>query len=65
MTIYSGAVFDMARHQFEVIADYIEMPNDERDRVLYPTRAVAVSCPIRRDDGRASGRASIWPGSAA
>jgi glutamate dehydrogenase (NAD(P)+) len=51
MTIYSGPVFDMARRQFEIIADRIEIPEDERDRLLYPKRAVAVSCPVHRDDG--------------
>ncbi|MBN8906240.1 MAG: Glu/Leu/Phe/Val dehydrogenase [Rhodospirillales bacterium] len=51
MTIYTGPVFDMARTQFQVIADYLEIPQDERDRLLYPKRAVAVSCPIHRDDG--------------
>jgi glutamate dehydrogenase (NAD(P)+) len=52
MTIYSGPVFEMARQQFQVIADYLEIPEDERDRLLYPKRAVTVSCPIHRDDGR-------------
>ncbi|MEJ0019531.1 MAG: Glu/Leu/Phe/Val dehydrogenase [Acetobacteraceae bacterium] len=51
MTIYSGPVFDMARRQFQVIADHLGVPLDERERLLYPKRAVAVSCPIRRDDG--------------
>jgi glutamate dehydrogenase (NAD(P)+) len=51
MTIYTGPVFEMARDQFQVIADYLEIPTDERDRLLYPKRAVAVSCPIHRDDG--------------
>jgi glutamate dehydrogenase (NAD(P)+) len=50
-TIYTGPVFEMARQQFAVIADYLEMPEDERDRVLYPKRAITVSCPIHRDDG--------------
>ena len=31
MTIYSGPVFEMAREQFQVIADYLEIPHDERD----------------------------------
>src|ERR1700726_2883388 len=52
MTIYSGPVFGMAREQFQVIADYLEIPNDERDRLLYPKRAITVSCPIHRDDGK-------------
>ena len=51
MTIYTGPVFEMARRQFETIADRIDIPADERDRLLYPKRAVAVSCPIHRDDG--------------
>ncbi len=51
MTLYSGLVFDMARQQFQVIADYLEMPEDERDRLLFPKRAIAVACPIHRDDG--------------
>jgi glutamate dehydrogenase (NAD(P)+) len=52
MNIYSGPVFDMARTQFHRIADHMEIPEDERDRLLYPKRAVAVSCPVHRDDGR-------------
>ena len=51
MTIYTGPVFEMAANQFEVIADYIEIPHDERSRLLYPKRAMTVSCPIHRDDG--------------
>jgi glutamate dehydrogenase (NAD(P)+) len=51
MTIYTGPVFDMARQQFKVIADYLAIPEDERDRLLYPKRSVVVSCPIHRDDG--------------
>ena len=51
MTIYTGPVFEMAKRQFHAVADHIEIPSDERDRLLYPKRAVAVSCPIHRDDG--------------
>src|SRR5579875_3233658 len=51
MNIYTGPVFEMARQQFLVIADHVGIPEDERDRLLYPKRAVAVSCPIHRDDG--------------
>ena len=51
MTIYTGPVFEMARDQFQVIADHLEIPADERERLLYPKRAVAVACPIHRDDG--------------
>ena len=51
MSIYTGPVFDMARTQFHRIADHLAIPADERDRLLYPKRAIAVSCPIHRDDG--------------
>jgi glutamate dehydrogenase (NAD(P)+) len=44
-------VFDMARRQFIVIADHLGIAEDERDRLLYPKRAIVVSCPIHRDDG--------------
>ena len=51
MTIYTGPVFDMAAQQFHVIADHLDIAHDERPRLLYPKRAIAVSCPIHRDDG--------------
>jgi glutamate dehydrogenase (NAD(P)+) len=51
MSIYTGPVFEMARTQFHRIADHLAIPSDERDRLLYPKRAIAVSCPIHRDDG--------------
>ena len=51
MTIYTGPVFDMARTQFHAIADHLDIPADERQRLLMPKRAITVSCPIHRDDG--------------
>jgi glutamate dehydrogenase (NAD(P)+) len=51
MEIYAGPVFDMARTQFNRIAEHLEIPSDQRDRLLYPKRAIAVACPIHRDDG--------------
>jgi glutamate dehydrogenase (NAD(P)+) len=51
MTVFSGPVFDMAVKQFGVIADHLDIPEDERDRLLMPKRAVTVSCPIHRDNG--------------
>jgi len=51
-TIYGGPVFDMARQQFVAAADHLDIPEDERDRLFLPKRAIAVSCPIHRDDGR-------------
>lgn len=52
MTIYTGPVFEMARQQFTLTVDYLDIPEDERDRLLYPKRAVTVSVPIHMDDDR-------------
>ena len=54
MTVYSGPVFDMAANQFNVIANHLDIPTDERERLLMPKRAITVSCPIHRDDGSVS-----------
>jgi glutamate dehydrogenase (NAD(P)+) len=51
MTIYTGPVFAMAKEQFGAIADHLGIPLDERDRLLYPKRAITVSIPIHMDDG--------------
>jgi glutamate dehydrogenase (NAD(P)+) len=42
----------MARNQFTHVADYLEIPDGERDRLLYPKRAIAISCPINLDNGQ-------------
>jgi glutamate dehydrogenase (NAD(P)+) len=41
----------MAWQQFTAAADHLDMPLGVRDRVFMPKRALAISCPIRRDDG--------------
>jgi glutamate dehydrogenase (NAD(P)+) len=41
----------MCRRQFFEIADHLAIPEHERARILYPKRAMVVSCPIHRDDG--------------
>ncbi len=51
MDIYTGPFFEQARENFAVIADYLEIPTHQRDRLLLPKRAIVVSCPIHRDDG--------------
>ncbi len=49
--IYTGPFWEQARENFAVIADYLEIPTHQRDRLLLPKRAVIVSCPFHRDDG--------------
>ncbi len=51
MDIYTGPFFEQARENFAVIADYLEIPTHQRDRLLLPKRGIIVSCPIHRDDG--------------
>jgi glutamate dehydrogenase (NAD(P)+) len=51
MDIYTGPFFEQAKSQFAVIADYLGIPDFERDRLLLPKRSIIVSCPIHRDDG--------------
>lgn len=51
MEIYDHPTFHMACRQFDLVADYLQMPANERDRVKYPKRAFAVALPIHRDDG--------------
>jgi glutamate dehydrogenase (NAD(P)+) len=42
----------MACEQFDTVADFLELPEPDRDRVKIPKRAVTVAVPITRDDGR-------------
>jgi glutamate dehydrogenase (NAD(P)+) len=52
MDIYADPAYAMAAEQFRVIADYLEIGHDLRERLFHPKRAVAVTLPVRRDDGR-------------
>lgn len=49
--IYSSDIYRMACKQFDRAADAISLPEDLRDRVKHPRRAVVVSLPIRLDNG--------------
>jgi len=41
----------MACNQFQVIADYLNIDRNDRDRLMYPKRAIAVTLPVHMDDG--------------
>src|SRR2546428_10572380 len=41
----------MACQQFDLVADYLQMPGELRDRIKYPKRSMTVSLPIHCDDG--------------
>lgn len=51
MQIYNHPVFQMASQQFDEVADYLQLPQAERDWIKYPKRALAFTVPIRRDNG--------------
>ncbi|MDB6146667.1 MAG: gdhA [Spartobacteria bacterium] len=51
MHIYEDDVFKMACDQFQVIADYLNIDRNDRDRLMYPKRAIAVTLPVHMDDG--------------
>src|SRR3954462_1537944 len=51
MHIYDDEVFRMACEQFQVIADYLNIDKNERERLMYPKRAMAVTLPVHMDDG--------------
>jgi glutamate dehydrogenase (NAD(P)+) len=51
MHIYDDEVFRMACEQFRVIADYLNIDKNNRDRLMFPKRAMAVTLPIHMDDG--------------
>ncbi len=51
MECYDHPTFQMACQQFDLVADHLQMPEAERDRLKFPKRSMIVALPIRRDDG--------------
>ncbi|MEI6567843.1 MAG: Glu/Leu/Phe/Val dehydrogenase [Verrucomicrobiota bacterium] len=51
MEIYNHPTFQMACQQFDQVANILDIPHDDRDRLKYPKRSLIVSLPIHRDDG--------------
>jgi len=49
--VYDTPVFRMACQQFDLVADFLEIPENARDRLKLPKRSVSVAMPVRRDDG--------------
>ncbi len=52
MQIYDHPTFRMACQQFDSVADRLQIPDNERDRLKYPKRSMSVALPIHCDDGR-------------
>jgi glutamate dehydrogenase (NAD(P)+) len=51
MDIYDHPTFRMACQQFDLVADHLQIPYDDRARLKYPKRFLTVALPIHRDDG--------------
>jgi glutamate dehydrogenase (NAD(P)+) len=49
--IYKHPTFDMACRQFDIVADRLEIPADDRDRLKFPKRSMTVALPVRLDNG--------------
>jgi glutamate dehydrogenase (NAD(P)+) len=52
MDIYADPAYAMAAEQFRVVADYLNIEPSLRERMMHPKRAVAVTLPVHRDNGR-------------
>lgn len=52
MHVYDHPTFRMACQQFDLVADRLDIPVNDRDRLKYPKRALTVAVPVRRDDGK-------------
>jgi glutamate dehydrogenase (NAD(P)+) len=51
---FDSPTFDMACQQFDQVADFLDLPQDSRDRLKLPKRSFSVAVPVRRDDGSTS-----------
>lgn len=51
MDIYDSPTFRMACQQFDAVADHLDIPVADRDRLKFPKRAMTVAVPVRLDDG--------------
>lgn len=58
MDIYRHPTFDMACQQFDLVADMLQLPQAERERVKWPKRAFTVAVPVRMDNGEVK----VFPG---
>jgi glutamate dehydrogenase (NAD(P)+) len=52
MEIYDLPIFRMACEQFDLVADHLQIPETERERLKYPKRSMTVALPVQLDDGR-------------
>jgi glutamate dehydrogenase (NAD(P)+) len=51
MQVYDHPTFQMACRQFDLVADHLQIPVNERARLKFPKRSLTVALPVRMDDG--------------
>jgi glutamate dehydrogenase (NAD(P)+) len=51
MEIYAHPTFQMACRQFDIVADHLQIPAGERERLKFPKRSLTVALPVHMDDG--------------
>lgn len=49
--VYADPTFQLACDQFRLLADYLDMPKNLRDRLMFPKRSITVAVPVPMDDG--------------
>jgi glutamate dehydrogenase (NAD(P)+) len=50
--LLNNPMFAMAHEQFELVADYLNLSEELRQRCKWPKRLITVAVPLRMDDGR-------------
>lgn len=51
MQVYDHPTFQMACRQFDLVADHLQIPASERERLKFPKRSLTVALPVHMDDG--------------
>lgn len=51
MQVYDHPTFRMACQQFDLVADFLQIPAAFRERLKIPKRSLTVALPIQLDDG--------------
>lgn len=49
--LLSNPVFAMAAEQFDLVADFLHLPEEVRERCKWPKRLISVAVPIKLDNG--------------
>jgi glutamate dehydrogenase (NAD(P)+) len=50
-SIYESPVFDISNAQYQRACEWLNVPQDARERTRMPKRTLVVQIPVRMDDG--------------